>query len=71
MKRYKVVKTYMLEAEDDIHLHAILRTGELNPIERYRSGQDITRLPRRVKKKGWQLWILGFAKQLKFLVFGR
>jgi len=71
MKKYKVIKTYIILAEDDIHLHAILRTGEMNPIERYRSSQDIIRLARRAKKKGWQLWILAFAKQLRYLVFGR
>ncbi len=70
MKKYKVTKTYIIHAEDDIHLQAILRNGAVNAIERYRISQDIRKLPQRAVKKGWQLWILGFAKELRYLALG-
>jgi hypothetical protein len=71
LKKYIVTKTYSIQAEDDLQLHAILRTGELNAIERYRTQQDIKLIPKRAKKKGWQLWVAAVTRQLKYLVIGQ
>jgi hypothetical protein len=54
MKKYKVVKTYIIQAEDDIHLKAILLNGAVNSIERYRISQDIIKLRTAAVKKGWK-----------------
>jgi hypothetical protein len=71
MKTYTVTKTYRIHAQDDIHLHAILRAGEMNAMERYRTEQEIKRIPKRTAKKRWNPWLAQFGSQMKYLVIGK
>ena len=71
MRKYKVTKTYLIHAQDELQLHAILRTGEMNAIEQYRTEQEIKLIPKRTTKKRWNPWLAQFASQLKYLVVGK
>jgi hypothetical protein len=71
MKRYKVIKTYIIQAQDELHLHAILRAGEMNAMEQYRKEQEIKLLPKRVQKKRWNPWVAQFGRELRYLVLGK
>ena len=71
MKRYKVTKTYIIQAEDDLHLQVILNNGAVNSIERYRIEQDIKPLRKRAQKKRWNPWLAAFGRNLKYLFVGK
>ncbi len=71
MKRYKVTKTYIIQAENDLHLQVILNNLALNYIERYCIAQDIKPLRNRAQKKRWNPWLAAFGRNLKYLVVGK
>ncbi len=76
MKRYEVIKKYIIEAQDETELRIRLVNASVisSPIDKYCVQEQYKELPKvqkRAKKKRWNPWLAMTVKQLRYLVMGK
>ncbi len=77
MKRYEVTTTYIIEAADETHLQVILYNATKFPSTRYewqlvkKSHKELPKTRRRAGITYHNRWLLGFGRQVRYLLLGK